>query len=220
MLVLYDSPYPKFLSEYNVKRLEGVQAMKDLKYTDQGLRVPTSNWQGLSLSKSSPVAMDARHPAHWTHRDESSVLGITTSIIDSTPVDDRLQLVHFKDVPSMLTHLKLEHYIGEHFPVQCSSYIRVNQKIHILYIQCFSTVIHFSMHSDNFMVEKIDIERFQNLTDENLVNIGVKALGARKKLLLAIHQLRNQYDILRQQSLRRFSGSAAPGAERRPSTFW
>lgn len=67
---------------------------------------------------------------------------------------------------------------------------------------------------------KIDIERFQSLTAEDLTDVGVMALGSRKKLLLAVHQLRAEHDLLRDQSFRRFSGSAAPGAERRPSIFW
>lgn len=65
---------------------------------------------------------------------------------------------------------------------------------------------------------KIDIERFSKLTADDLILLGITGLGPRKKLLLAINQLKLERDMPSlHQSLGRFSGSAAPGAERRPS---
>lgn len=52
---------------------------------------------------------------------------------------------------------------------------------------------------------------FINLTDKELIdNLGITAFGARKRLLLAINELRRPAKDF----------SAAPGAERRPSTGW
>lgn len=44
-------------------------------------------------------------------------MGATTGIMDATPADDRFQLIYFKDVPSLLVHLKLDQYIGTYSPV-------------------------------------------------------------------------------------------------------
>ena len=57
---------------------------------------------------------------------------------------------------------------------------------------------------------------FASLTPENLSELGITAFGPRKKLLMAISTLNsNQIDITP-----KFSGSAAPGAERRLSSDW
>lgn len=65
---------------------------------------------------------------------------------------------------------------------------------------------------------KIDIEKFSKLTSDDLIQLGITGVGPRKKLLLAINQLRVERSIpTMRQSLGRFSGSAAPGAERRAS---
>lgn len=56
------------------------------------------------------------------------------------------------------------------------------------------------------MQNEIDIETLVALTSQDLIQLGCK-LGERKRLLLAIRQLNSE----------KFAGSAAPGAERRPS---
>lgn len=71
---------------------------------------------------------------------------------------------------------------------------------------------------NTFHVNEIDLELFSTLTPENLTTLGIQAFGARKKLLMAIHQL-NASKLSMNRSTR-FSGSAAPGAERRISGDW
>ncbi|XP_055384865.1 protein bicaudal C [Condylostylus longicornis] len=68
-----------------------------------------------------------------------------------------------------------------------------------------------------FVLNEIDLEMFTSLTEENLTELGIKAFGPRKKLLVAIHTLSAEYEL--QSSSRMFSGSAAPGAERRSSAW-
>lgn len=50
--------------------------------------------------------------------------------------------------------------------------------------------MYASLPTGNFVVEKIDIEMFVTLTGEDLLELKIKAFGARKKLLLAINQLK------------------------------
>lgn len=94
-----------------------------------------------------------------------------------------------------------------------------------------------------FVLNEIDLEIFTMLTEEHLMELGVTAFGARKKLLAAIHLLQAN-DVANSLNMAsglsnntsgssatgtsanggnnsaRFSGSAAPGAERRPSNQW
>lgn len=44
----------------------------------------------------------------------------------------------------------------------------------------------------NFVVEKIDIKIFATLTADDLLDLKISAFGARKRLLLAIHQLKSE----------------------------
>jgi hypothetical protein len=56
---------------------------------------------------------------------------------------------------------------------------------------------------------------FPTLTDQDLINLGIKPLGARRRILMAVHDYSVRKRISPSSS--RFSGSAAPGAERRTS---
>lgn len=80
------------------------------------VRTPTNAWAGLSLSKTSPFALESAGISQWTHRNENSPykLGATTGMLDSTPAQERTQLSQYKDIPSLMTHLKLDHYISEY----------------------------------------------------------------------------------------------------------
>lgn len=66
---------------------------------------------------------------------------------------------------------------------------------------------------------------FQTLTDQDLLNLDIKPLGARRRILMAIHDMYtrqhgNPFANMSpsSSSMSRFSGSAAPGAERRTSS--
>lgn len=71
---------------------------------------------------------------------------------------------------------------------------------------------------DTFHIHEIDLDMFATLTPENLTTLGIQAFGARKKLLMAINQLNASKMSMNRPT--RFSGSAAPGAERRISGDW
>lgn len=71
---------------------------------------------------------------------------------------------------------------------------------------------------DTFHINEVDLDVFATMTPENLTTLGIQAFGARKKLLMAIHQL--NASKLNMSRSTRFSGSAAPGAERRISGDW
>lgn len=81
------------------------------------------------------------------------------------------------------------------------------------------------LFSETFVMNEIDLDMFTTLTEENLLELGIKAFGARKKLMVAIHTLQaneaiNSVMTSPSNASPRFSGSAAPGAERRTSNGW
>lgn len=85
-------------------------------------------------------------------------------------------------------------------------------------IQSLLISLGLDHYVNTFLVEEIDLEMFSTLTPENLTTLGIQAFGARKKLLSAINQL-NAAKLNMNRSTK-FSGSAAPGAERRISGDW
>lgn len=69
-----------------------------------------------------------------------------------------------------------------------------------------------SIFAGNFVAHEVDMKVFLGLTDKELVeDLGINAFGARKRLLLAIQELKRPQSTI---------FSAAPGAERRPSAGW
>lgn len=104
-----------------------------------------------------------------------------------------------KDIPSLLTQLNLERYI------------RMAQ--HILNTtnpQSIKSNNFILLFSENFLMHEVDIKMFITLTANDLIELGVDSFAERKRLLIAINQLKSG----------KFSGSIAVGAERRPSMNW
>ncbi|CAO2821698.1 unnamed protein product [Amaranthus hypochondriacus] len=54
-------------------------------------------------------------------------------------------------------------------------------------------------YETSFMEQEIDWESLQWLTEEDLIAIGINALGPRKKILQSLKQLRNEHDISEEQ---------------------
>ncbi|XP_067620096.1 protein bicaudal C isoform X2 [Eurosta solidaginis] len=196
--------------DFDMKRAMGFKAMECPPVSGE-LRTPTPNWAGMALSRTSPGVLESTDDSLWPrnvsglkYNGEAGAggppispyaLGVTVGLMDATPTNRRLNLAHHKDIHTLLTSLGLEHYI----------------KI--------------------FVTNEIDLEMFTTLSEENLLELGITAFGARRKLMLAINALQAG-DFARagmsippgppqsNNSSPRFSGSAAPGAERRPSNQW
>ncbi|KAM8716534.1 hypothetical protein ACLKA7_003415 [Drosophila subpalustris] len=189
--------------DFDMKRALGFKAMERTPVAGE-LRTPTPAWLGMGLSRTSPAPIETVDDGGATAANSWRMpppppglcspygLGATTGLLDATPVSRRMQLSQHKDIHTLLTSVGLEHYI----------------KI--------------------FVLNEIDLEMFTTLTEENLMELGITAFGARKKLLAAIHTLLANEAACSsmpsssssQSSSPRFSGSAAPGAERRPSNQW
>lgn len=179
------------LFNYDARIVAGYNAMNMSPHQGEP-RIPTPIWQGAGLSRTSPVPTENFNGNHnW--RDQEGLFGsMTTSMLDSTPHRQRHQLSKYNDVTSLLNGLGLQHHI------------------------------------QHFISGEIDMTVFPTLTEHDLINLGVKTLGARRRIIMAIQDLasRKNLELMQQQqqaqnevfaSPPKFSGSAAPGAERRSS---
>lgn len=90
-------------------------------------RTPTKAWAGLNLSKTSPFALEKANIPQWTNRDEafSFKLSSSTGVFDNIPAQDRIKLSQFQDIYSLLTHLKLGHYISKSIIFHRQHYIHI-----------------------------------------------------------------------------------------------
>lgn len=92
--------------------------MDRLDLNREQIRTPTDAWSKFSLSKSSPFALEtaAFGAPQWAHQEKLHFdKGATTGLIESVPWNDRISLSQFKDIHSLLSHLKLEHYISTYY---------------------------------------------------------------------------------------------------------
>ncbi|CAO1360776.1 unnamed protein product [Diamesa tonsa] len=160
-------------------------------------RIPTPMWQGAGISRTSPTPLENSNNNSWydtTRNDYGGMFNMTTSLLDSTPVRQRNQLSKYNDITTLLTGLGLEHHI------------------------------------QHFINGEIDMTVFPTLNERDLLNLGVKPLGARRRIMMAVHEMASRINMQmhhqqKQQTTAtlptpiplRFSGSAAPGDERKSS---
>lgn len=104
--------------DFDLKKLEGLKAMEIPPRPDQP-RTPNAAWAGIGLSRSSTMIPKTPSPlaggAH--HNPPPGIspynLGKTGGILDSTPVSHRQHMMRHENIQSLLTSLRLEHYICE-----------------------------------------------------------------------------------------------------------
>lgn len=107
--------------DFDLKKLEGLKAMEVPPRPDQP-RTPTSVWAGVGLSRSSTMIPKTSSPLAGGSDYQNPPPGIspynlgkTGGILDSTPVTHRQYLMRHENIQSLLTSLRLEHYICESF---------------------------------------------------------------------------------------------------------
>lgn len=87
------------------------------------------------------------------------------------------------------------------------------------------TNIGLHHHVQHFIDGEIDMTVFPTLNEQDLINLGIKPLGARRRIMMAVQEMASrinmQQEMMQQQSQQtspptplRFSGSLAPGKER------
>lgn len=96
-------------------------------------------------------------------------------------------------------------------------------------IETLLTGIGLQHYVQHLIDGEIDMTVFPTLTEPDLLNLGIKALGARRRIMMAVQEMSSrinfQHDVMQQQQNAhtspptplRFNGSVAPGDERRSS---
>lgn len=115
---------------------------------------------------------------------------------------DWVQIAECKDIQSLLTQINMDHYIGKPY-----------HSNHEMPLHASHALIEFFdefAFTEEFVKNEVDIETFKMLTNNDLKQLGVQTFGERKRIVIAINQLKSG----------KFSGSVAVGAERRPSISW
>lgn len=91
-------------------------------------------------------------------------------------------------------------------------------------IETLLTGIGLQHHVQHFIEGEIDMTVFPTLTEQDLINLGVKPLGARRRIMMAVRDMAGrinmEHELMQQQytsppTPQRFNGSVAPGDERR-----
>lgn len=88
-------------------------------------------------------------------------------------------------------------------------------------IETLLIAIGLQHHVQHFIDGEIDMTVFPTLNEQDLINLGVKPLGARRRIMMAVQEMSSRINMQQQQTQQtspptplRFSGSLAPGKER------
>lgn len=99
-------------------------------------------------------------------------------------------------------------------------------------IETLLTGIGLQHYVQHFIDGEIDMIIFPTLTEQDLINMGIKALGARRRIMMAVAEMAARINMQQQEMMQqqqqvqhtspptplRFNGSVAPGDERRSSS--
>lgn len=179
--------------DYEEKQLLALNAMRQPPNPTQA-RVPTPTWAGYGFSKSS-------------RQTSSSDKGLFCDTPDSTTTlkTDAAQRRSPWDDP--LSSMKNSADFG--FSSNLIDSVSSLPKPSAVAAKDLSTLLHsmgLTKYIERFVEHEIDLELFKTLTENDLRDLGIHAFGVRRRMLLTIAEL-NKKTV--------FSGSAAPGAERR-----
>ncbi|XP_014246795.1 protein bicaudal C homolog 1-B isoform X2 [Cimex lectularius] len=191
-------------SDFQKFKIQAMQAMRKSPNATN-FRVPTSTWSGYGFSHSSPTSslLELKTNKEKTVKFDkdkwmsgSGEFSPTQSDTFTSSVSTECNPLASSNIYDSITKNTLSTITS--LPMSDLSTLLVNIGLE-QYIRLFES-------------QEIDLMTFKTLTDLDLKEIGVSALGARRKLMLCIAELNK-----RQRSP--FRGSAAPGAERKnPST--
>ncbi|PNF27721.1 hypothetical protein B7P43_G12775 [Cryptotermes secundus] len=191
--------------DFDKKKLLAYQAMQT-KPVPGNVRVPTSAWSGYGLSHSSPAP-------DLEHRKKES---FAASLLDEAYGTEGPTNSNLVSSPTVFPSASSECIDG--LPLSASNYLdsvpasTVNRitGLEPQDLGTLLTVLGLEKYIKNFTDHEIDLTTFASLNDSDLREIGVSTVGARRKMLWIISELKSRQN--------QFYRSAAPGAERKAST--
>ncbi|XP_063243227.1 protein bicaudal C isoform X2 [Bacillus rossius redtenbacheri] len=188
------------LRNYDQKKVLAAQAMQGKPQRGEA-RVPTSAWAGCGLSQSTPPA--AQRCRTQLFSSQNGKYGVWGASCSPAPQPELPDLSGGTSSAANSNYLDFapSSVVGRVLGAQPSS------------LAAYLASIGLDKYTYLFASHEIDLDVFKTLTESDLREIGVNTMGARRKMLIAITNLKQQAS----QSL--FSGSAAPGAERKTRQF-
>ncbi|XP_012278295.1 protein bicaudal C homolog 1 isoform X2 [Orussus abietinus] len=184
--------------DYEEKKLRAIKAMQS-KPTSSEYRVPTSVWSGYGLSQTAPLIIgsdltkeSSSHPSDLWEEPKTPVIDTTMDFGIGSTNDRQIGMAsnYMEHTP---TH-QLEKITSQRHTDLATTLTSIGME---KYIHLFAS-------------HEVDMATFPSLTGKDLLEIGITAWGARRKIMLLISEM-NKRSPRRGQ----FAGSAAPGAERK-----
>ncbi|XP_046492810.1 protein bicaudal C isoform X1 [Neodiprion pinetum] len=185
--------------DYEQKKLMAVQAIQT-KPSPTDYRVPTSAWAGYGLSQTVSTMQSDKEEKTDSTFSPADLWKEPTTPIYNTLMDFGLPGSTGKDRIGMSSNYM------DHTPTSQINKI-VSQRYTDLGVMLAS--VGLEKYIRLFTSHEVDMATFPSLTEKDLCEIGITAWGARRKIMLLISEMNKRSSP--------FSGSAAPGAERKTS---
>ncbi|XP_020287705.1 protein bicaudal C isoform X2 [Pseudomyrmex gracilis] len=191
--------------DYEQKKLLATKAMQN-KPSSSDFRVPTSAWSGYGLSQSIPPITTSdlnkeltSHPSDLWKEIEPTTPVFNTEMDFGSIISSKDRVGQIGMASNYMDHTPTSHLN------KITSSHRFNDLASML------TSIGLEKYIRLFTSHEVDMDTFPSLTEKDLCEIGITAWGARRKIMLLISEMKNKRSSP-------FSGSAAPGAERKASS--
>lgn len=197
--------------DYNQMRMQATNAKQGMPSNNQ-LRVPTNTWSGYGFSDSSPsgALKDFKAREGLSKLYDSCYWG-SSGILNSASDYGSIEEL------GAMGGASSDSAIGSSaYGLSSSNYLDGISSSTINNVSKYSDIssllasLSLEKYDRAFRNHEIDLNALKTLSEEDLKEIGVGALGARRKLLLAITELN--------KDLSPFKWDAAPGAERKSSS--
>ncbi|KAG5329672.1 BIC1B protein, partial [Acromyrmex heyeri] len=189
--------------DYEQKKLLATKAMQNKSSTND-FRVPTSAWSGYGLSQSIPPITTSDLSKELTSHPSDLWKEPTTPVVFSTEMDFG-SIISSKD---RVGQIGMASNYMDHTPTSHLNKITSSHRFNDL--GSMLTSIGLEKYIRLFTSHEVDMATFPSLTEKDLCEIGITAWGARRKIMLLISEMNKRTSP--------FSGSAAPGAERKASS--
>ncbi|XP_011695731.1 PREDICTED: protein bicaudal C isoform X1 [Wasmannia auropunctata] len=186
--------------DYEQKKLLATKAMQNKSGND--FRVPTSAWSGYGLSQSIPPITTSDLSKELAH--PSDLWNEPTTPVFRTEMDFG-SIISSKD---RVGQIGMASNYMDHTPTSHLNKITSSHRFNDL--SSMLTSIGLDKYIRLFTSHEVDMATFPSLTEKDLCEIGITAWGARRKIMLLISEMNKQTSP--------FSGSAAPGAERKAAS--
>lgn len=186
--------------DYQRLKIQAAQAVQNNPLPTH-VRVPTANWSGYGFSQSSPSSILKEQKLKDGHHSQNDDVWKDAPTFSASVVD-------YSSNPDLGT-------ITSDISLPTSNYL---DALPVSTLNLFSqysdlpsvlAALGLEKYTQLFKSHEVDLATLQTLTEADLREIGISAVGARRKMMLYISEM-NSSNI--------FQGSAAPGAERKNSS--